>query len=79
MNTCGGCTATWAALHAAHCGACHETFTTPSNFDRHRKDGQCQPPANVGLVASDRGGTQMWHQPGAPAADVNDREFWGKR
>ncbi len=34
----------------AHCAACHETFTTVNNFDRHRRNGHCADPAAVALV-----------------------------
>lgn len=32
------------------CRACGEMFSTVGNFDRHRRDGECRPPATVGLV-----------------------------
>jgi hypothetical protein len=28
-------------MNAAHCAACHLTFTAPYGFDLHRKDGRC--------------------------------------
>jgi hypothetical protein len=36
---CNGCSG-WhtAGLSACHCTLCHETFTTPSGFDRHRQE-----------------------------------------
>lgn len=59
--TCRGCDATWAGLAMAHCGCCHETFTTTANFDRHRRDFACREPGAAGLIQDSRG---VWHQPG---------------
>lgn len=69
MTRCKNCAATWTGLGIAHCAECHATFTTASNFDRHRagsKDrrfaaGQCSDPAARGLVLNDRG---QWSMPG---------------
>lgn len=59
MANCGGCDAAWTGAKIAHCAACHETFTTPGNFDKHRnprgEHGSCQNPAKVGLVRGKRG------------------------
>lgn len=33
-----------------HCRTCGDTFSNPANFDRHRKNLNCRPPASVGLV-----------------------------
>lgn len=48
-------------LKTAYCTSCDETFSTPNNFDRHRRDGGCRPPASVGLVLADNG---RWQMPG---------------
>lgn len=32
------------------CRACGEYFSTVGNFDRHRRNRECQPPDTVGLV-----------------------------
>jgi hypothetical protein len=58
-----GCGARWSSARQCHCAACHETFSTPSNFDRHRRDFQCINPAQVGLV---RSGFGPWKMPGDP-------------
>jgi hypothetical protein len=34
----------------SHCGACHETFSTVRNFDRHRVNFECVDPATKGLI-----------------------------
>ena len=39
----------------AHCTSCHRTFSTVSNFDRHRKDGVCKNPARLGMKQNSRG------------------------
>ena len=48
--TCGGCTTRWRGISRCHCGACHETFTSITGFDMHRKAGRCVPPAAAGLI-----------------------------
>lgn len=35
LNTCGGCATRWSGTVEAHCSACHESFSTPENFDKH--------------------------------------------
>ncbi|GAS98826.1 uncharacterized protein RMCC_5791 [Mycolicibacterium canariasense] len=57
---CARCTNRWGGLNTAHCGACHQTFTTTSAFDKHR-DGNhaqgtrhCVDPSTVGLVNAGR-------------------------
>lgn len=59
-NSCGSCDARWASPNAAHCAACHETFGAIGNFDRHRRDGQCRHPSELGMVQR-RGG--IWRVP----------------
>lgn len=59
-NTCGNCPQTWTGTKAAHCATCHETFTGPSHFDRHRHDGKCLEPAGIGLVLVERAGWTAW-------------------
>lgn len=53
---------------AAHCTACCTTFTTPGNFDRHRRgEGDaraCLGPASAGLVQVQRAGYVAWSMPG---------------
>lgn len=40
--------------------ACHHTFTTPANFDRHRRGFRCTQPNEVGLVRKNG----KWMMPG---------------
>jgi hypothetical protein len=63
---CGRCPARWGGANTSHCAACHETFSTVANFDRHRLGGACLPPADRGLVLNSRG---YWGQPGRDDAD----------
>lgn len=37
------------------CPVCHELFSTPRNFDRHRDSGWCLEPATVGLRKNEHG------------------------
>ena len=68
--TCGGCDTTWTALNAAHCSACHQTFSGVHLFDRHRRPtgehGNCGHPGDLrdrtgAPVCEFRDG--MWHYP----------------
>lgn len=47
--TCGGCERTWTGVRRAHCSACHETFNSPSLFDRHRTGHSCRSASTLGL------------------------------
>lgn len=42
------------------CTVCHEVFSTPTHFDRHRRDGWCQNPEDLGLEKNVHG---VWRQP----------------
>lgn len=53
--TCGRCPNKWTGLLAAHCSACHLTFTSPTAFHKHRHEFTCKSPADVGLVGHERG------------------------
>ena len=66
------CGAEWGGLKAAHCSACHSTFSTPANFDRHRKSGVCRPPDTAGLIQDAKG---VWKMP--PNAKI--RSYSGAR
>lgn len=44
VNCCDG---KFSGLSTAHCTACHETFTRPSGFDRHRRGGKCIDPRTM--------------------------------
>lgn len=52
---CRGCHRSWSGTSAGHCKACHEHFRSETAFRRHRRDNACVPPADVGLIESDRG------------------------
>lgn len=71
--TCGGCPSRWSGLGRAHCSACHLTFTGVSAFDRHRSDGGCLLPTDLGMVLRDGG---IW---GAPALSPEEAaKIWKK-
>lgn len=75
MRMCGGCDADWGqATKVCHCAACHETFTTVANFDRHRdrrgEHGSCKNPAKAGLVLSGRA-YLSWMSPGDANSEVH--------
>lgn len=57
------CGRRWTGLNTAHCTTCHNTFSGVTGFDKHRKDGECINPPEVGLV--DAGRTySCWKQKG---------------
>lgn len=58
INGCARCPARWGGYNTSHCGACHETFSTVGNFEKHRVRGQCVDPSSVGLVK-----TKYWATP----------------
>lgn len=41
------------------CAVCHEVFSTPRHFDRHRSNGWCLDPAALGLERNERG---VWRE-----------------
>jgi hypothetical protein len=62
---CARCTNRWDGLRTAHCSACHETFTTPGVFDKHRRDSNCLQPHAAGLVLTTRA-YRCWATPSRP-------------
>ncbi len=70
------CGVRWNGLNVAHCGACHETFTSPNGFDAHRRIGECRLPSECGLEPKNRAGNYMWGFPddGRLAARRNEEE-----
>lgn len=71
VAVCGGCTARWQSWSLAHCASCHESFSSPSLFDRHRlhqgEHGRCEHPS---VLPAKRGGTDrmvnvrgVWREP----------------
>lgn len=63
MPSCKGCDSTWTGLRMAHCASCHETFSTPGNFDAHRIGVKvplsCVEPRDVGLEQNSFGTWKM--------------------
>ena len=62
---CAHCESRWDGLKTAHCAACHETFTTPGVFDKHRRNGHCLPPPDAGLLLTARA-YRSWTTPSRP-------------
>jgi hypothetical protein len=48
-HRCGRCDNRWSGGLTCHCGACHRTFGGVGNFDRHRRNGECINPVELGL------------------------------
>lgn len=70
---CGGCDARWTGQRAAHCSACHRTFSGAELFDRHRSadgpHGQCVNPESFPPgIAELRDG--MWRGPAVDSASI---------
>ena len=55
MGYCRICRGKWKSKGAAHCTAkgCHRTFRSVGGFIKHRKDGVCKDPADLGMVLKD--------------------------
>lgn len=51
---CQSCPKRWGGLNTGHCKTCHETFSGITAFDKHRVNGKCKHPSEVGLVESKR-------------------------
>lgn len=51
VATCSGCSERWKGRAAAHCSACHQTFSAITLFDRHRSAaglrGACVDPSTI--------------------------------
>lgn len=62
MIGCSGCDTTWTGTSRCHCSGCHQTFSSITSFDAHRRRFQCLDPATIGLVQTNG----LWHSP-----DVN--------
>ncbi len=48
----------------AQCQKCGEVFSRTSNFDKHRKGGNCVNPSSVGLEIKEKNGNSWWGMPG---------------
>lgn len=72
ITHCKRCHSTWnRETNIAHCTSCCRTFSTPANFDKHRKEGECVDPATKGLEPKvDGHGTVVWKRPGP------DKKVW---
>lgn len=49
-----------AGTKGSYCRGCQQGFSSPWGFDKHRSDGRCLNPADVGLVIGKRG---YWTRP----------------
>lgn len=59
----GACGRWWTGAERSHASCCHETFSSLSAFDAHRKGGRCNPPASVGLIARPKPFGDLWGWP----------------
>lgn len=64
VHTCG---AWWTGNERSHCGGCHETFSSLTSFEIHRKGLTCNEPTSVGLVARTAKFGTVWGQRGPDA------------
>ena len=58
----------------AHCGACHRTLGSVTEFDRHRRGGACIDPQTLGLVEA----RQVWASPERHASAIRKAEMFTK-
>jgi hypothetical protein len=59
----GACGKWWTGAERSHASCCHETFSSLSAFDLHRKGGRCNDPAGMGLVAREKPYGTLWGWP----------------
>lgn len=70
----GKCGKWWTGAQRAHCGACHETFSSLGAFDRHQtwprgsSGSGCRRPGEVGLTSSARPFGELWSYPSSDRA-----------
>jgi hypothetical protein len=57
------------ATNYAQCAACERVFTTPGNFDRHRRGGECVDPFTIGMEINRKG---AWRPPFRGEGFVSD-------
>ena len=77
VGRCSTCPATWTGHRPGHCCVCHETFSSDTNADAHRRgrhgiDRRCVHPGFLGMVYSEP--RRMWQMPdtGSPYASTVD-------
>ncbi|WP_019358020.1 FDXHR family putative zinc-binding protein [Streptomyces sp. AA1529] len=66
----GECGRWWTGNERSHASCCHETFSSLSAFDAHRRGGHCNPPHTVGLIARPKPFGPLWGWP-APEGGHN--------
>lgn len=52
MGICIVCKEKWTGNNRCHCSGCHRTFNSVGAFDRHRRDGGCLDPIDLGMEMS---------------------------
>ncbi|MCX5202440.1 hypothetical protein OG897_13405 [Streptomyces sp. NBC_00237] len=60
----GACGKWWSGAERSHASCCHETFSSLTAFERHRRGMRCNDPASVGLVARQKPYGTLWGLPG---------------
>lgn len=68
-STCSGrhgCGKSWGGTRAEHCTVCHETFSGATSGDKHRRNGACLDPTEIGLHLDGKG---VWRFP-APEDEI---------
>lgn len=59
------CGARWTGASRAHCAGCHQTFSSYSAWQMHRRGLACRAPEDSGLIASNNPhGGVIWKCPG---------------
>jgi hypothetical protein len=59
----GECGRWWTGSERSHASCCHETFSSLSAFEAHRRGLRCNPPESVGLVAREKPFGRIWGWP----------------
>ncbi len=61
------CGARWAGNRTAHCSVCHLTFSGVDRFDKHRRNGACVDPVELGMSLVGGRAFEAWGFPNEPA------------
>jgi len=59
----------------AQCPTSSRVFSTPANFDKHRKDGECVYPELVGLSTNEKG---IWRKALTEEQQERMKDVWSK-
>ncbi len=69
MGFCSKCREVWTSRQLAHCSACCRSFKSVSGWTKHRVDGRCKDPLDLGMVMKEG----IWAHPMSESAKLAKR------